>query len=65
MAAQEEVVITRSPPQSDGVAGMFQKHLWQPFSAAGEASAQVEPASRAGRQNDRNARRLQLMQESR
>jgi penicillin-binding protein 1A len=67
LATQEEVVITRSPPQrSDGVAGMFESI----FGASSQSQARPSGTGQArqqgsGRQTDPNASRLQLMQESR
>jgi penicillin-binding protein 1A len=65
LAAEEEVVITRSPAQSDGVAGVFQNI----FGNRSQSQVRTSPPQQAQQlrrqEGDRNARRLRNLLQSR
>jgi penicillin-binding protein 1A len=63
MAAQEEVVITRSTPQSDGVAGIFQNIFGNRSQSQVRSSASSQQQGSHG--TGRNARQLRHVLESR
>ncbi|MFW6077129.1 MAG: transglycosylase domain-containing protein [Hyphomicrobiales bacterium] len=59
LPAEEEVVITRSPPQSDGVAGMFENIF------GNRSQSQVRSSAQRRQREDRNERRLRNLLETR
>jgi penicillin-binding protein 1A len=65
LAAEEEVVITRSPPQSDGVAGVFQNIFGNRAQAQVRTSAPRQAQQQRREHQDRNARRLRNLLETR
>jgi len=61
MPAEEEVVITRSPPRSEGVASIFQNF----FGTRSQSQVRTSGSIQRGQTADRNARRLRNVLESR
>jgi penicillin-binding protein 1A len=65
LAAEEEVVITRSPAQSDGVAGVFQNIFGNRSQSQVRTSAPRQAQQQRSEQEGRNARRLRNLLQSR
>jgi penicillin-binding protein 1A len=65
LAAEEEVVITRSPPPSDGVAGVFQNIFGNRSQSQVRTSAPRQAQQQRRQHEDRNARRLRNLLETR
>jgi penicillin-binding protein 1A len=65
LPAEEEVVITRSPPQSDGVAGIFENIFGDRSQSQVRSAAPGQAQQQRRQREDRNARRLRNLLETR
>jgi penicillin-binding protein 1A len=65
LAAEEEVVITRSPAQPDGVAGVFQNIFGNRSQSQVRTSPPRQAQQQPRQQEDRNARRLRNLLDTR